>query len=174
MFAKSENICLRAAEPFDAQQIYIWENDKDVWRVSDTTTPYSLYQIEQFLIGNNDVFANRQLRLMIETINNNITIGCIDIYDFDPYNQRAGIGILIDQSVRRKGYAKEAIQLLEKYAFEDLLLNQIFCYIGEFNTGSVNLFEKLGYQRCGHRKEWLKTKNGFIDQLEYQKLNPKR
>lgn len=174
MFAKNEHIGLRAAEPFDAQQIYFWENNQNVWRVSDTIVPYSLFQIEQFLINNNDVYANRQIRLMIETIKKQITIGCIDIYDLDPYHQRAGIGILIDESMRRKGFASEAIELLEKYIFDDLLLHQIYCYIGEYNEVSVSLFEKLGYQRCGHRKEWLKTENGFVDQFEYQKLNPKR
>ena len=55
MFAQSENLIIRAAEPQDAALIYQWENDQEIWRVSETYVPYSMYQIEEFLLGNNDL-----------------------------------------------------------------------------------------------------------------------
>ena len=50
MFTQNENIIIRAAEPKDASLIYDWENDQEIWRVSETYMPYSFYQIEQFLL----------------------------------------------------------------------------------------------------------------------------
>ena len=66
MFAQNENIIIRAAEPNDAKLIYNWENDQAIWRVSETYMPYSLFQIEQFLLNNNDLFSVRQMRFIIE------------------------------------------------------------------------------------------------------------
>ena len=63
MFIKNENIALRVAEPNDAEVIYRWENDTDIWRVSETTVPYSMHQIQTFLMSNNDLTSERQLRL---------------------------------------------------------------------------------------------------------------
>lgn len=174
MFAQSKNIALRAAEPSDAQLIYLWENDKSVWHVSDTIMPFSLYQIEQFILQNNDLYANRQLRMMIDLRSTGKTVGCIDLYDFDPYHERAGVGIMIETNAQGQGIAAESLQLLEEYAFGILQLNQLYCLIGMGNENSIKLFSKSGYTQCGLRKNWLKTTKGFIDQFEFQRLNPTR
>lgn len=168
MFIKNDTITLRCAEPEDAEQIFRWENDREIWRVSGTHTPYSHFQIEQFLLSNNDLPAQKQLRLIIDLTENGQTIGCVDIYDFDAFNSRAGLGILIDKEYRQQGYAKAALALCIEYLFHDLMLHQVYCSIDELNTESHQLFESLGFLLCGQRKEWLKTTEGFLDVLEYQ------
>lgn len=171
MFAQDENIIIRAAEPQDANIIYNWENDREIWRVSETYMPYSLYQIEQFLFNNNDLFSTRQIRFIIERKSDNASIGCIDLYDFDPIHMRAGIGILLQKDFRKHGYANEALQLLADYCFNTLMLKQVYCLIGADNTDSLNLFKKIGFTQCGLRKEWIRTPEGFMDELEFQYIN---
>ena len=170
MFAHNENIIIRAAEPNDATLIYNWENDRDIWRVSETYMPYSLYQIEQFLM-NNDLFSMRQIRIMIERNNDNTCIGCIDIYDFDPIHMRAGIGILIQKDYRKLGFARQALELIIHYCFNTLMLKQIYCLIDVLNNDSIKLFTNIGFEQCGLRKDWIKTPNGFIDEIEFQLIN---
>lgn len=170
MFAKDKDIKLRAAEPTDARIIYQWENDQEIWKVSETYTPYSLYQIEQFLMSN-DLFSARQIRIMIERNDDNACIGCIDIYDFDPVNIRAGIGILIQKEYRRLGYARQALKLLTDYCFNILMLKQVYCLVDILNADSINLFKNAGFEQCGYRKEWIKTPDGFIDEIEFQYIN---
>lgn len=171
MFIKDENIMLRCAEPEDAQQIYRWENDRSVWRVSGTHVPYTRFQIEQFLLSNNDLFSQKQLRLMIDLNETGESIGCIDIFDYDTLNQRAGLGILIDKSHRQQGFAKAALALCVEYLFKDVLLHQVYCSIDETNTESQQLFLGQGFMLCGKRKDWIRTKVGYIDILEYQLIN---
>jgi hypothetical protein len=49
------------------------------------------------------------------------TIGSIDLFDFDHFHGRAGVGILIaDPADRKKGYASAALACLVNYAFETL------------------------------------------------------
>ena len=161
------------AEPNDADNIYRWENDMQVWRDSETRVPFSMRQIEQFLLNNNDLVSEQQLRLMVEDAQNGAQVGCIDLYDYDEFNSRAGIGILIDEKYRGQGYAKNAIKLLLEYCFSTLLLNQIYILVLASNVESMLLFESLGFERCGVRKQWYKTADGFIDQVEYQFINKK-
>lgn len=174
MFIKTDNIALRVAEPYDADAIYRWENDMQIWRVSETTVPYSMHQIETFLLSNNDLNSEKQLRLIIERLSDKAAVGCVDIYDYDSHNSRAGIGILIDKDHRRQGYAAQAIELLMDYCFNTLLLNQLYVYTLANNMESMLLFESLGFERCGVRKQWYKTSDGFIDQIEYQYINKKQ
>lgn len=168
MFIKNDIIALRPAEPEDAEQIYQWENDRDVWRVSGTHTPYSHFQIEQFLLSNNDLSSEKQLRLMIDLTGSGTTIGCIDIYDYDSINSRAGLGILIDKAYRQQGFAKSALSLCINYLFKNLLLHQVHCSIDETNTESQNLFVSIGFELCGKRKDWIKILNGWLSVWEYQ------
>ena len=141
MFINDDTISLRCAEPDDAQQIYRWENDRRVWRVSGTYAPYTQFHIEQFLLNNNDLFSQKQLRLMIDLTTTRESIGCIDIYDYDAINSRAGIGILIDEKYRRQGYADKALKLCLDYLFSDLLLHQVHCLVDETNIDSQKLFD---------------------------------
>lgn len=162
---------LRCAEPEDAQLIYRWENDRSVWRVSGTHVPFTRFQIEQFLLSNNDLFSQKQLRLMIDLSETGESIGCIDIFDYDTLNQRAGLGILIDKSHRQQGFAKAALALCVEYLFKDVLLHQVYCSIDETNTESQQLFLGHGFMLCGRRKDWIRAKVGYIDVLEYQLIN---
>lgn len=171
MFLKNNDISLRTAEPYDSECIYHWENDRDIWRVSETLAPYSMHQIEQFLLNNNDLTSEKQLRLMIESNCDKTPIGCIDIYDYDQFNERAGIGVLIDEKYRNKGFAKQSVNILIDYCFNTLILNQVYILTFIDNIESIKLFESVGFQKCGLRKQWLKTPDGFADQLEYQLIN---
>ena len=101
----------------------------------------------------------------------NRAIGLIDLFDFDAKHKRAGVGILIDVNYRKKGFAKEALELLEDYCFNHLDLNQIYANIVVDNLISKKLFEDLGYQKVGVKKDWIKTNKGFISEVLYQKIS---
>ena len=116
---KGATIYLRALEPNDLEFVYAVENDELVWEVSHTQTPYSRFLIRQYLENaNQDIYEAKQLRLAICNLDNDAAIGLIDIFDFDPKNNRAGIGILIkDIENRSQGVGTEALDLLIKYTF---------------------------------------------------------
>ncbi|HRS53955.1 MAG TPA: GNAT family N-acetyltransferase [Bacteroidales bacterium] len=169
---KSKNITLRAPEPSDIDLLYNWENDTDVWRISNTIAPYSKFTIENYIINNSqDVFTTQQVRFMIDTNNHPIaTIGTIDLFDFDPLNKRAGIGILIIKQYREKGYAFETLNIIENYAKNFLNLHQLYCNILENNIASIKLFEKIGYLKTGVKKDWLLHDDKWIAELFFQKI----
>ena len=91
---------LRAVEPADAEMLYDWENDTSVWSVSGTTEPFSRAQMEAFIAAQQqgDIFRTGQLRLIAETQSDARAVGVVDLFEFDPLNRRAGIGILIYRS----------------------------------------------------------------------------
>ena len=46
-------IRLRALEPEDLECLYQWENDMDLWEVSDTLTPFSLFTLKKYIPPSN-------------------------------------------------------------------------------------------------------------------------
>ena len=169
------DIVLRALEPEDLEILYKWENDTDLWTISNTLTPYSKYVLRQFIENSTkSIYETCQQRFMIDIANENKTIGTVDIYDLDVTNQRAGIGILIaDEKYRKKGYALQSIKGVTNYCFDILKLHQIYCDIMKTNTESIALFTKAGFVETGLKKEWIKSKEGYIDQYIFQLINDK-
>lgn len=174
MFSKSGQIRLRAPEPADARLIYHWENNPQIWRVGDHFVPYSMFQIEEFILNSTDLYANKQLRFMVEKRHGDkfIVVGTIDMYDFDPRHSRAGVGIMIDSAERGNGFASQALEVFEQYAFDTLNLHQLYCFINADNEPSIAVFVKLGYIQTGIRKQWIQVNNVWIDQIQLQHINP--
>lgn len=171
MNLQGEKIYLRALEPSDVELLYQWENDPEVWAISNTLQPFSKYTLQQFVASSvTDIYEAKQLRLMINEMTEKQTIGIIDIFDFDPYHQRAGIGILITPPYRRMGYATESIAIIKDYLFNTLQLHQIYCNILISNKTSIRLFKKAGFKVCGLKKEWIFSNKGFEDELLLQCL----
>jgi diamine N-acetyltransferase len=173
---KNDKIILRALEPADADLLYKWENQMELWTASNTLTPFSKHQIIAYINQISlDIYQTKQLRLMIDIPKENKqeSIGMIDLFDFDPYHSRGGLGIMIYKPERGKGYAREAVNLFITYVFNHLGLHQVFCNISEDNHASIKLFESLDFKLTGHKKDWLKTPNGYKDELMYQKIAPK-
>lgn len=172
---KGNTVYLRALEPEDLEFIYAIENDESIWTVSNTNTPFSKFLIKQYLENaHQDIYEAKQLRLVICKTESNETIGLIDLFDFDPTNNRAGIGIIIQEKNNRiNGYGSEALQLLINYSFTHLQLNQLFANIGTENEISIALFTKFGFQLIGIKKQWNKVKNLYKDEALYQLINTK-
>lgn len=115
---------LRALEAEDLDLLYAWENDPAIWGVSGTVAPFSRLTLRRFLDEQRlDLYAIRQLRLVIETLDGR-AVGLLDLFEFEPRDLRAGIGILIhDRSDRGQGFAADALGILCRYAQQTLGLH---------------------------------------------------
>jgi diamine N-acetyltransferase len=177
MIFQSKTITLRALEPSDIDLLYHWENDSSIWHLSNTLTPFSRFTLEQYIINaHEDIYSTKQLRLMIDLkVNdkNKKTIGCIDLFDFDPTNKRAGIGILIIKKERGKGYASKALDLMIGYAFQRLNLHQLYSNVMIKQQTSLDLFKKKNFEIVGIKKEWLLVDKKWVDEYMLQLINKK-
>jgi diamine N-acetyltransferase len=164
-------ISLRPLEPEDIDLLYQWENNMEIWEVSNTRTPFSKYVLAGYLKESaRDIYETKQLRLIIENEKSE-AVGAIDLFDFDPYHMRAGIGILIHKPENRNhGYATDALNAMFGYVVEILGLKQLYANIAAKNEASIHLFEKEGFVESGIKKNWLKTSDGWEDEIFLQKF----
>ncbi len=170
MILEDKNIRLRAIEPEDLEHFYRWENDTSLWENSTSFAPYSKYMLKRYIEQtNNNIFEDSQLRLMIEKKDDAHTIvGCIDIFDFDAFNQRACWGILVDEKFRRKGYARSALSLVMEYCFNTLKIKQLYCKISAKNTPCLQLVKNTDFVQCATLKSWAKNADEYVDVLMFQ------
>ena len=169
---KNKTITLRALEPEDIDFLFSTENNSDFWEVSSTQTPFSKFILKKYLANaQQDIYEARQLRLVIENTDTNENVGFIDLFDFNPQHQRAGIGILILKEYQNKGFALEALKMITQYAFSTLNLHQVYANIPTDNRNSISLFEKLKFIKVGSQKDWILSEGSFKDVHLYQLIN---
>lgn len=171
-FLINDRIFLRAIEPEDLEIMYEMENDPSMWDISSFTVPYSRYVVRQYIEGSqSDMFADKQLRLMIVRKEDNRTLGTVDITDFVPLHSHGAVGIAVHTHFRQAGYAKDALNLLCDYAFNFLLIHQLYAHVALDNEASMHLFTSCGFVQSGILKDWLKTAEGYKDAALMQRIN---
>ena len=161
---KNDLVTLRALEPTDLDTLFQWENDTALWVVSDTVAPYSREALWNYLQQyTGDIYAQRQLRLMITLTEDGTPVGTVDFLNFDPLNNRAELGLFIATEQRGKGLGRQALELLTAYAREHLGLRQIYVFIALDNKVCLTLFKDYGYRRAGVLQSWVKRGNTYRD-----------
>ncbi|ADV44501.1 GCN5-related N-acetyltransferase [Bacteroides helcogenes P 36-108] len=167
----SERLHLRAMEPEDLEIMYAMENDPQNWDVTNFNVPYSKFILRQYIENSQcDMFADRQLRMMIVRHEDDAVVGTVDITDFSPLHSRGEIGIVVQREYQSKGYAKEALDLLCDYVFGFLFLKQLTAHISTDNEASIQLFKSCGFAECGLLKEWWCVGGQYKDVVLLQRL----
>ena len=167
---KSSKLKLRAVEPEDLDLMYLIENDTELWRCGQTTVPFSHYALKQYIAeSTNDFFHDRQLRLVIEK-SDGVSVGFVDLQNYNPQHHRAEVGIVVVPEQQRKGLATEALRLLAGYVSAHLGIHQLYALVPEGNDASAALFRKCGYKETATLQDWLSTPAGWQSVSVFQAL----
>lgn len=170
-YFSGERIYLRAMEPEDLEVMYAMENDPQTWDVTNFSVPYSKFVLRQYIENAEcDMFADRQLRMMIVLHEGQTVVGTIDITDFVPMHARGEVGIAIRREWQGNGYAREALNLMCDYVFGFLHLKQLTAHVAADNEASLRLFASCGFVQCGLLKEWWRVGGNYKDVVLLQRL----
>lgn len=172
---------LRKIEPSDLPFLYQWENDSSVWADGANHNPLSQQDLREYIASTTgDIYRDGQLRLIIENLSGEAghtaqrsnsaaviqrsgpTLGCIDLFDLDPRNRKAAIGMYIAPEFRGQGYGKQALEQLEKYAFGHLNLRLLYAIIATNNTPCSALYRNAGYQPSSPLPAWTLESDAIL------------
>lgn len=159
---------LRALEPEDLDILYQVENNSDEWAVSTANMPYSRQLLREYILNSTgDIYTDKQVRLMVEAkeVERNVTVGIIDLFNFNPEHSRAEVGVYILPEYRGKGYGSRTLQQLVSYATTKLHIHQLYAIIPVSNTVSQQLFYSAGFTTIATLPQWLRTQGGFSDAI---------
>ena len=85
-------------------------------------------------------------------------------------SQSASLGYWIGKQHSKKGYMKEALDILIPSLFLDLQLNRIEAATLENNLASKNLLNKIGFKKEGKLRKYLKINGEWQDHVLYSLL----
>ncbi len=146
---------IRAMELEDLELLYQIENDLNLWQVGATNVPYSRFILQDFITqSTGDIYTDKQVRLMVED-RQGVTVGIVDIINFDPRHLRAEVGIVIIPAFRQRGFALAALANIKDYSKRVLRLHQLYAVVADSNNASHILFQHAGFEETAQLKDWL-------------------
>ena len=134
---RGENILLRSLQYSDLDFLEKVENNKEYWQFGNDFKQYSRNDLAEYISNaTTDIKFSKQYRFVIDL--NSTPIGFIDLFDYKI--ESAGVGIIIVEDYRNKGFANEALNLLVEYAFFVLHVEKVYSKVKKDNLASIKLF----------------------------------
>lgn len=141
-----KQVRLRPVSFSDVDYLLQVENNTENWEVSGNDSSFSREDIQNYINSITTIQQDLQQRFIIEN-NEKQIVGTIDLFKYSEKESRVGVGVLIDNPFRKKGFAKESLQLVIRYCFTELNVKTIFCNIQPKNEASIKLFTKAGFKK---------------------------
>lgn len=158
-------VYLRAFKPDDYLISYKWRNDYNITNGLISRRLFVSEENEKQWIekANSDKVNNIKLAICLSASDE--YIGNVYLTNIDHFNKSAGIGIFIGEEKHfKKGYVSEALSLILQHAFIDLGMNRVEARQFANNYASINLHEKMGFEKEGLLREFF-YKNGFYNDV---------
>jgi len=113
--------------------------------------------------------SNHSIMFSIRSIKTNKLLGCCGLVYINWKDRNADLSLYIgdnDEYIDNKGYAKESVLILLRYAFKDIGLNKVWTEIYEFDKKKLKLYKKFGFKKDGTLRQnyWYSGKwwNSYI------------
>jgi diamine N-acetyltransferase len=147
---KSDKILLRPLQLSDLDFLFEIENNKENWKYGAENKQYTKEELTNYIANAKQDISNAgQFRFVIDF--ENTPIGFIDLFDYT--TDSAGVGVIIAKNYRRRGFSKEALELLIDYATNTLKIEKLHCNIQKDNLASIKLFTSCGFELEREEKE---------------------
>lgn len=143
-FIESERLSLEPISlKFLTKKYLGWLNDQEVYNYLESGGDYTLTNLKKYIL---DHQRNKTLFWAILIKSCNTHIGNIKIDPVDKERKTAELGIMIGEKTEwGKGYAHEAISIVEEYCLKEVKLNTITLGLKISNKNALKLYQKLGY-----------------------------
>lgn len=126
--------------------------------------PYTLDDAVTFL----GLAENGSLGHVFGIYNDNTFIGCCSLIpQNDVYRLNVEIGYWIGEPYWGKGYATATVKTLLDYAFQKLDVHRVYAYIFEYNTASMRVLEKAGFEKEAIIKSSIIKEGQIFDEHLY-------
>jgi RimJ/RimL family protein N-acetyltransferase len=168
-FWQGQKVRLRPRLASDWETIFQESTDSEGMRFLDCSLELPLsVEMAQTSAENTANFKAGTI-FAIETLSNEL-VGGIFIHSQNEKDGTFSFSVWISRHQRRKGYAKEALQIVLKYMFHELRYQKCNSACLEGNETSIKLHEQLGFKKEGQRRRNRFTNGRFYDEVLFDEV----
>ena len=146
---QGNTVSLRPLKKADVRSIARWHDDREIMTMISLTRTGSEEYWSEWL--ERKLQSPSAIYFGIVSKNDDRLIGYIHLEELYPTQKLCrDVGILIgEKDMWSKGYGTEAMELLLRFAFEELGLHRLELMTFTFNRRGIRVWEKVGFKREG-------------------------
>lgn len=168
---QGKDIYFRALNIVDVNDIHDYASDEDVsrfigWRLMNS--PDETREYVEEMIKREKAETHLYASILLKSTDR--IIGTAMIFNFDLQVKHAEIGYVLHKDHWGKGYATQAISLMDGFCFESLKLHKLHARVVDRNIGSARVLEKNGYQLEGRFRDYYLIDDVYCDGLFFGKI----
>ncbi|MDU0439100.1 GNAT family N-acetyltransferase [Staphylococcus haemolyticus] len=162
-------INLRALKKSDSNLILNWMKNEKLRYLIGTVYPITELEHENW-------FQNRMLekdnRMFVIDLDNKKPIGIVGFKNLDWVNRNSELFIYIgDEEYWGKGYGTQALELIIKFAFNNLNLHMLYLEAFSYNKKATKTYECLGFKQDGILRQSKFQDGKYYDKIIMSKIN---
>ncbi|WP_059747583.1 GNAT family N-acetyltransferase [Staphylococcus haemolyticus] len=162
-------INLRALKKSDSNLILNWMKNEKLRYLIGTVYPITELEHENW-------FQNRMLekdnRMFVIDLDNEKSIGIVGFKNLDWVNRNSELFIYIgDEEYWGKGYGTQALELIIKFAFNNLNLHMLYLEVFSYNKNVTKTYERLGFKQDGILRQSKFQDGKYYDKIIMSKIN---
>jgi RimJ/RimL family protein N-acetyltransferase len=168
MKLETGRLIIRPIKPEDKNELFEYRSDAETNKYQGWV-PKSIADVELFIDGvskHPDEPETWFQVVLIEKESQKL-IGDVGIHFFGEENKQAEIGFTLSKAYQKKGYAKESVERIIDYLFEDLNKHRIIASTDPQNENSIGLLEKIGFRKEAHFIKSLFLNDHWVDDVVY-------
>lgn len=168
--ARGERVVLRPLSPTDIDACLRWRNDADLRLLIHQTYPVSEPALRERLDHLMKTWSHGEnpVHIILIIVVDGQAVGYVDLTDISLVHRRATMGIAIgEKAYRGRQIGTTAWQLLIRYAFAELNLENLLAYVLDGNPPSIRLHKSCGFTLVGRIPRWFFKGGQWKDVLLY-------
>lgn len=171
MQLQSHRLLIRPIQNSDTADVFEYRSDAETNKYQGWI-PKSEVEVSQFISKNPISFnlPDTWFQLVIIEKESKKLVGDIGVHFMDTENLQVELGCTIHKLFQKNGFAKEALNEVIRFLFEDLNKHRITTSIDPKNTASIKLVESLGFRKEAHFIESLFLNGKWVDDMVYALL----
>ena len=153
MTISPEQIVLRRPEPEDAEQLYVYRNDR---KIADLLGGFSIGYTKQDILDWVEFHrtCKDEAVYVIAECGANRCLGHVGLYNIDHRIRAAEFAVSIgDESAWGCGIGAHVTQTMLTYGFGELNLHRICLSVVSTNLRAMRLYERLGFVKEGELRD---------------------
>jgi RimJ/RimL family protein N-acetyltransferase len=157
-------VFLRAGERADIPLFVAWMNDWRTTRTLSLRAPMSSASEERWFEHMLDEQGKSAFFFVICLLEDDRPIGTIGLFQLEPYNGCAGLGISVGHDDDRgRGYGSDALRALLRFAFGQLRLERVWLDVYDVNPGARRVYERVGFVYEGTLRRAVFREGRYLD-----------
>jgi len=165
------SVVLTALDPSNAETVRAWVNDPQVNRYM-LTGHIPLTPAEELAFYHAAETSPSSYVFEIHVSEDMRLIGHVGLDSVDLRHRHGEVGIMIgDTGAHGRGYGRDAIVTVLRFAFDTLGLHRVGIKAREDNERAVHLYSSIGFSEVGRERECDFAQGRFHDVIEFDMLD---